>query len=96
MQLYRRYGDITVWVDAICINQDNVDEKADQIKLIADIYSQARFVVVWLGDGTAQTSRVIDCFTSSWRFGSTALTNIRKRTRMQWLADRIMRRYICK
>lgn len=39
-----------LWVDAICIDQSNNDEKSIQIPLMSFIYSRAREVIVWLGD----------------------------------------------
>ena len=42
----------TVWADAICINQQDIDERNQQILLMRRIYEQARQVVVWLGEGT--------------------------------------------
>lgn len=39
-----------IWVDAICINQRNEEEKEKQIQLMARIYGQAYSVVVWLGE----------------------------------------------
>lgn len=44
------YGDILVWVDAICINQDDPDEKASQIAIMPSIYERAQAVYLWLGD----------------------------------------------
>jgi hypothetical protein len=38
------------WIDAICIDQTNLDERSHQVRLMAVIYSQARQVVVWLGE----------------------------------------------
>ncbi|KAK3370653.1 heterokaryon incompatibility protein-domain-containing protein [Podospora didyma] len=39
----------TLWVDAICINQDDVGEKNTQVPLMGKIYSDATRVVAWLG-----------------------------------------------
>ncbi|KAK0716794.1 heterokaryon incompatibility protein-domain-containing protein, partial [Lasiosphaeria miniovina] len=39
-----------LWVDAICINQDDKDEKGRQVQLMAKIYSKASRVIVWLGE----------------------------------------------
>ncbi|KAJ4136584.1 hypothetical protein NW768_004201 [Fusarium equiseti] len=37
------------WADAICINQNDNDEKGHQVDLMGAIYTNARHVVVWLG-----------------------------------------------
>jgi len=39
-----------VWIDAICINQDDIDERNAQILRIRDIFSQSLAVTVWLGE----------------------------------------------
>jgi hypothetical protein len=49
-----------LWVDAICINQDDANERAAQVQLMGDIYSTANRVVVWLGEGTVYTDEVFD------------------------------------
>ncbi len=38
------------WIDQLCIDQDNVHEKEQQIGLMADIYRQSCKVLIWLGD----------------------------------------------
>ncbi|KAK4168823.1 heterokaryon incompatibility protein-domain-containing protein [Cladorrhinum sp. PSN259] len=37
------------WIDAICIRQDSNQEKSTQLPLMADIYSSASDVCIWLG-----------------------------------------------
>ena len=45
-----------LWIDAICIDQANLDERSHQVQRMLDIYQQARGVVVWLGlEPTAAT-----------------------------------------
>ncbi|KAI1120346.1 heterokaryon incompatibility protein-domain-containing protein [Nemania abortiva] len=39
-----------LWVDALCINQDDMAEKATQVPLMARIYSCASQVLIWLGE----------------------------------------------
>ncbi|KAG8666677.1 hypothetical protein FPOAC2_11792 [Fusarium poae] len=39
-----------LWVDAICINQEDMIEKGQQVRMMKTIYSIAHRVVVWLGD----------------------------------------------
>jgi hypothetical protein len=38
-----------LWIDAVCINQSDVAERADQVAQMQDIFRQANRVVVWLG-----------------------------------------------
>ncbi|KAF2801805.1 HET-domain-containing protein [Mytilinidion resinicola] len=37
------------WVDALCINQDDVSEKSYQVKRMGEIYGRCRSVIAWLG-----------------------------------------------
>jgi hypothetical protein len=39
-----------LWIDAICINQANHDERSKQVSLMGDIYAEATAVLVWLGE----------------------------------------------
>ncbi|KAH7095870.1 heterokaryon incompatibility protein-domain-containing protein [Paraphoma chrysanthemicola] len=52
-------GSFDVWIDAICINQENREEKHQQIGLMGDIYSQASQTFIWLGAGSSTTDRVM-------------------------------------
>ncbi|KAF2490269.1 HET-domain-containing protein [Lophium mytilinum] len=38
-----------LWIDAVCINQEDEDERNEQVKSMASIYRLAERVVVWLG-----------------------------------------------
>ncbi|KIM96982.1 hypothetical protein OIDMADRAFT_183035 [Oidiodendron maius Zn] len=49
LALRRQFGALTIWVDAICINQEDAGEKHDQIPLMEEIYTWAQPVFVWLG-----------------------------------------------
>jgi heterokaryon incompatibility protein (HET) len=48
---YRRsiFGTKLFWIDAVCINQKDKAEKANQLLLMTDIYRRASRVLVWLG-----------------------------------------------
>jgi hypothetical protein len=39
-----------LWIDALCINQSNAEEKCHQVLLMRNIYQQAMFVTMWLGE----------------------------------------------
>ena len=48
--LYLRHRGIRrLWIDAICIDQTNVLERAEQILLMNVIYQEANRLIVWLG-----------------------------------------------
>jgi Heterokaryon incompatibility protein (HET) len=42
-------GDLVMWIDAICINQDDISERNTQIANMRAIYQHAASVAVWLG-----------------------------------------------
>lgn len=44
-----------LWVDAICLNQKDSQEKGHQIKNMFTIYTKAKRVVAWLGNGDEVT-----------------------------------------
>lgn len=39
-----------IFIDAICINQQDLDERSSQVTLMGDVYRKADEVIVWLGD----------------------------------------------
>ncbi|KAF7592422.1 hypothetical protein BBP40_000270 [Aspergillus hancockii] len=45
-----------LWIDMICINQDDPDEKTNQVQLMSRIYSSAIHVLVWLGSDDKEES----------------------------------------
>ncbi|KAJ8125161.1 hypothetical protein O1611_g8478 [Lasiodiplodia mahajangana] len=55
--LRRQHGSITIWIDAICIDQRNEHEKSWQITLMGEIFAWARPVYVWLGPETEASNR---------------------------------------
>ncbi|KAI1337548.1 heterokaryon incompatibility protein-domain-containing protein [Xylariaceae sp. FL0016] len=48
-RIRRRDSARVVWVDAICIKQDDLDERSNQVSFMRDIYSYAQMVLIWLG-----------------------------------------------
>jgi hypothetical protein len=49
-----------IWVDAICINQENPEEREQQVQLMAKIYSKAHHVIVWLGEEARDTEGALE------------------------------------
>ena len=48
-----------LWVDAICINQENPEEQGQQVQLMAKIYSKAHRVIVWLGEAADDSDEAL-------------------------------------
>jgi len=46
-------------VGAICINQNDLDERADQVKQMRRIYAKARKVIVWIQEALPYAVRAI-------------------------------------
>ncbi|KAE9378736.1 HET-domain-containing protein [Stipitochalara longipes BDJ] len=46
----RLRGHLRIWIDALCINQSDNEERGLQIRNMRQIYSQALYVISWLGD----------------------------------------------
>lgn len=49
MQELRRREFSRLWIDAICINQNDVTEKSHQVRRMGDIYLNATQTIAWLG-----------------------------------------------
>ena len=49
----------TFWVDAICINQQDIPERNTQVKRMANIYSSAYRIVAWLGSEAYSSARAL-------------------------------------
>lgn len=47
--------DRLLWADAVCINQNDAEEKGKQVQLMRDIYRKAERTIVWLGEGSIFT-----------------------------------------
>ncbi|KAG4437302.1 hypothetical protein IFR05_007198 [Cadophora sp. M221] len=49
-----------IWIDAICINQQDSQERNHQVTLMAKLYSQAEKVRIWIGPETEHTAVLFD------------------------------------
>ncbi|KAI0102806.1 heterokaryon incompatibility protein-domain-containing protein [Nemania sp. FL0031] len=52
LHMLRREGEpesVTVWADAICINQQNTQELSAQVSIMAKVYQNAKHTAAWLG-----------------------------------------------
>ena len=59
-QLRSPGNDKFFWVDALCINQQDYDEKSSQIPMMWEIYNGAFNVCVWLGTHYDESAKAMD------------------------------------
>ncbi|KAI1130962.1 heterokaryon incompatibility protein-domain-containing protein [Nemania abortiva] len=59
---YLRYEDRPrmLWIDAICVNQENVQERSQQVAIMGDVYQFAKRVIVWLGPETDDSTFALE------------------------------------
>ncbi|KAM0342381.1 hypothetical protein ACHAPU_009568 [Fusarium lateritium] len=48
-----------LWIDAICINQDDIPERNEQVKRMTNIYTFAHQVVAWLGEESDDSNHAL-------------------------------------
>jgi hypothetical protein len=67
---YLRYADETrvLWVDALCINQNNLKEREEQVKQMSSIYKKASRVVSWTGEATEDSHQAIEIIRAAGTF----------------------------
>jgi hypothetical protein len=53
LHLRRTHHDITLWIDALSINQNDNAERAQQINQMTEIFAKAENVCIWLGPATS-------------------------------------------
>lgn len=53
-------GERTLWADAICIDQENLEERSEQVQMMADIYSHGERLLIWLGEETEEVSKSLE------------------------------------
>ncbi|KAI0886291.1 HET-domain-containing protein [Annulohypoxylon maeteangense] len=68
-----------LWIDAICIDQGNVQERNHQVQMMKRIFSTASSVIVWLGDSDGNVRDTLEMILKcSWSRGKKNLFNYPK------------------
>nr|CEG04826.1 unnamed protein product [Fusarium clavum] len=55
-----------LWIDSICINQDDIQERNTQVGLMSRIFGEAKLVIVWLGQTAPALERAFKLLDSSF------------------------------
>jgi hypothetical protein len=76
-----------LWVDAICIDQLNIQERNHQVAQMRDIYSKAASVIVWLGESSNDDALAFGMVGGERRLVFTKGQDLRlHRSKRQWNA----------
>ncbi|KAL3421145.1 ankyrin and HET domain-containing protein [Phlyctema vagabunda] len=75
LQVLRRQGrewnsKRLLWIDAICINQIDHEERAQQVQLMKSIYTAAHHVFIWLGNYSEAEDALVEFPVEKWGFAS--------------------------
>ncbi|KAK5070438.1 hypothetical protein LTR64_000109 [Lithohypha guttulata] len=49
---------MTIWIDAVCIDQANDEERSQQVRAMPSIYSSAHTVITWLGCADSNVTKL--------------------------------------
>ncbi|KAK1242545.1 hypothetical protein MKX08_005357 [Trichoderma sp. CBMAI-0020] len=60
LRLRDRFFERIIWVDAICINQQDLNERSNQVRRMAMIYALANRVIVWLGEAEDDSDQALE------------------------------------
>ncbi|KAL8912033.1 MAG: hypothetical protein Q9171_002886 [Xanthocarpia ochracea] len=82
-QFRSRIDPVRLWVDAICINQADKEEKNSQVRIMRSIYVLACRTWVWLGSSDAESDRAMD-IVQSFRLGDLTTNELRLTSRKDW------------
>ena len=67
LRIRDRHAGERIWIDAICIDQQSDEERTAQVRVMGQIFANARQVLVWLGEGGSESEnwtavQVLRCF----------------------------------
>lgn len=52
------------WADAICIDQQNLDERGRQVSMMRDIFATAELTIAWLEEGDGVSAAILEYATA--------------------------------
>jgi hypothetical protein len=60
-----------IWIDALCINQKDLEERSAQVAMMMAIYAQAKCVHIWIGNEIGPSSEAMDTLEEIFATGQT-------------------------
>lgn len=83
LQLAPKTGFRVLWVDALCIDQSDIEERTHQVAQMGEIYQLADKVIVWVGeaDQTSNTTMDLSQDINFWATEQTTSTSTAHKSR---------------
>ena len=82
-------GDVILWCDMVCIDQNNLAERGHQVRSMGDVYRQASSVWIWLGEETEASIRAFRLLRNI--YGSPQFPKYTSENSMTWSDDFVLR-----
>ncbi|KAH7075067.1 heterokaryon incompatibility protein-domain-containing protein [Paraphoma chrysanthemicola] len=90
-----QHEDRVIWIDALCIDQSNLEERGHQVRQMSSIYAGAENVIVWLGSATSDTDvffqhmqvlekEAIGHACANWKSSDERWQSLWSNVRLQW------------
>jgi hypothetical protein len=70
----------SLWIDAFCIDQANLDERGHQVGFMGNLFSRAKKVLIWLGPSSDSSEYAMD-------FLRLIAQNAQRPDRVEWLEN---------
>ena len=85
-----------LWLDTICINQQDVEERNKQVVLMGSIYTLAHHTVIYLGEGTVGSNAALEALAGENLSGDKSTDILRHRQLPTCCGPRVIPRLVYK
>lgn len=66
LNVIREQPGMSFWIDALCINQNDLEERNQQVRIMGQIFQSAAMVLSWLGAANPEVEQAFDLMSSVW------------------------------
>lgn len=66
LSVIREQSGMFFWIDALCINQDDLEERNQQVRIMGQIFQSASMVLSWLGAANHEVEQAFDLMSKVW------------------------------
>ena len=66
LNVIREQPGMMLWIDALCIDQHNIEERSKQVRIMGQIFQSAAMVLSWLGPENAKIEQAFDLMSRVW------------------------------